>query len=319
MPAPDISPGAKIVRTTIRTGAVLAAVAIVGGISTLNYRFASKLSSDPVDQVIYGAMAVAIVIIGTIIWLMVEAAWKKSRKTAYALSAAGLVFAGWALTMSAGHIGSNRIMANKGSHYAEDRSVALKKDEANLQTQLVSLGTYRDAGRLEADLKIMRDSFSWVQTDGCKTQKTSGHKKFCKGYADREGELSTAKKAQAINNELRIVQTKIESIGAGTIGDGQSRVLGGLINASLANNEQAEEAVSRWLALAQAIVSLFAELTVVRIIIMLFGWRPEELVGRSALTEAIEQALATNTQIIDRTITRYRDPVTGVLRTGAAA
>lgn len=288
----------KIVRAIICTAGVFAALAIVGGMSILNYRFAARLTEDNIDQVVYGLMAVALVFVGTIVWLMIEAAWTTNRKkTAVGLGIAGVVFAGWALTMSAGHIGSSRIMAGKGSHYADDRATALKKSETALQAELVALGNYRDAGRIKSDLKIMRDSFSWVVTDGCKVQKNNKHRQFCKTYNDRQGELSTAEKAERISSDLRVVQAKIEGIGAGRVGDGQARVLGGLILASTADVDNgAEEAVSRWLSLAQAVVSLFAELTIVRILIMLFGWRPEDLVGGISATikSAVDHTVINN-------------------------
>lgn len=290
----------KIVRGIICSAGVFAAVAIIGGMSTLNYRFAAKLTHDPIDRVVYGLMAVAVVFVGTIIWLMVEAAWNKSRKTAVALGVAGIVFAGWALTMSAGHIGSNRLTANSSAHFDTDRVKALATNEKALQAELVSLGGYRDVGRIEADLKIMRDSFSWVQTDACKTQKSASQKKFCKAYADRSGELSTAKQAHKINADLKQVQAKIETLGSHKVGDGQGAVLSGLFQrASFGGAEQADaqDAISRWLSLAQAIVSLFAELTIVRILIMLFGWRPEDLVGHSKVSDVIADALRTNTVV----------------------
>jgi hypothetical protein len=224
-------------------------------------------------------MAVAIVVVGTIIWLMIEAAWaKRARATAAFLAFAGVVFASWALTMSAGHIGSNRLTANSGAHFDAGRSTALIANEKALQAELIALGGYRDAGRIEADLKIMRDSFTWVQTDGCKTQKNNNQRKFCKSYADRSGELSTAKQAHKINADLKTVQAKIETLGSHKVGDGQAKVLAGIILASN-TTEGAEDQASRYLSLAQAVVSLFAELTIVRILIMLFGWRPEDLVG----------------------------------------
>lgn len=291
----------KIVRGIICLAGVFAAIAIIGGMSTLNYRFAAKLSDDPIDRVVYGLMAVAVVFVGTIIWLMVEAAWTRNRKTAIALGLAGVVFAGWALTMSAGHIGSNRLTANAGAHFDTDRVKALSTNEKALQAQLVSLGGYRDAGRIEADLKIMRDSFAWVQTDACKTQKNNAHRKFCKAYAERSGELSTAKQAHKINTDLKDVQARIETLGSNKVGDGQGAVLSGLFQrasfTSGTDQADAQDAISRWLSLAQAIVSLFAELTIVRILIMLFGWRPEDLVGQSKVADVIAQALATNTVV----------------------
>jgi hypothetical protein len=270
----------RIVRAIICSAGVFAAVAIVGGMSILNYRFASKLTDDPLDQIVYGLMAVAIVVVGTIIWLMIEAAWaKRARATAAFLAFAGVVFASWALTMSAGHIGSNRLTANSTAHFDGGRVAALQNDEKRIQAELVSLGGYRDAGRIEADLKIMRDSFAWVQTDGCKAQKSASQRKFCKAYADRQGELSTAKRAGQLATEVKTVQAQIASLGAHKVGDGQAKVLSGIILASNTSNDAAEDQVSRYLSLAQAVVSLFAELTIVRILIMLFGWKPEDLVG----------------------------------------
>lgn len=301
----------KIVRGIICSAGVFAAVAIIGGMSTLNYRFAAKLSDDPIDRVVYGLMAVAVVFVGTIIWLMVEAAWNKSRKTAIALGVAGFVFAGWALTMSAGHIGSNRLTANSSAHFDTDRVKALATNEKALQAELVSLGGYRDAGRIKADLQIMRDSFAWVQTDACKTQKSASQKKFCKAYADRNGELSSAEKAGKIHTELQSVQAKIETLGAHKVGDGQGAVLSGLFQRasfSAGAEEQAstQDAISRWLSLAQAIVSLFAELTIVRILIMLFGWRPEDLVGQNKVAEVVAEALRTNTVVNNYMATAVR-------------
>lgn len=287
----------RIVRNIICAAGVFAATAIVGGMSILNYRFASKLTDDTVDQVVYGLMAVAIVVVGTIVWLLIEAAWaKRNRKTAAFLSLAGIVFAGWALTMSAGHIGSNRLMSNSTAHFDGARVVALQNDEKRIQAELVSLGGYRDAGRIEADLRIMRDSFAWVQTDSCKTQKSASHRKFCKTYADRQGELSTAKRAGQLSSEVKTVQAQIASLGAHKVGDGQAKVLSGIILASN-TTEAAEDQVSRYLSLAQAIVSLFAELTIVRILIMLFGWKPEDLVGGiSSTIKAATEAAPVNVQ-----------------------
>jgi len=311
----------KIVRGIIVSAGCFAAMAIVGGMSILNYRFASKLSDDSIDKVVYGLMAVAVVVVGTIIWLMIEAAWShKRRATAAFLGIAGVVFAGWALTMSAGHIGSNRITAGNTAHYGANRSAAFQNNEKALQAELVALGSYRDSGRIKSEIQIMQDSFTWVQTDKCKIQNSSKQKRFCKAYAQAQGELSTATKADELKGRLQVVQDQIAAFGAEKVGDGQAKVLNGLLHwASTSNADDAtsEEAVSQVLSLAQAVVSLFAELTIVRIMILLFGWKPEDLVGgfSGAMRQVVSPMGLTETQpgsvvvVDDSRFTKWREGV----------
>ena len=281
----------KAIRFIIRGAAVYAAVAIVGGMAILNFRFASKLSNDAVDSWTYGAMAVALVLLSTLVLLMIEAAWaRKNRKSAVALASVGVFFAGWALLMSAGHITSNRVTVSNTADHSSHKLASLMDDEKRIRAELVKLSDAMVPGVAIQNVNFLTTGPGarvFKAAENCSDPTSKSQRDYCGKYIQAKAEVDKAQRADALKTELIQVETKISLLGPRKVGDGQAAALQGAFGGDT-------ETFSKLLSFMQAVVGLLAEVSVMRIMIALFGWRPEELVGgySPVLDKIADQAVA---------------------------
>jgi hypothetical protein len=251
---------------------------------------------------------------------MVEAAWhRRNRSAAALLGAAGLVFACWGLTMSAGHIGTNRLQA--GTHAAFDGSQmkSLRSDESRLRSDLAKLEA---ALTVPHGTAIANANFfttgpgkkTFDKTKACQDATSKSERSFCGRYNSAMADLKNAEAVENSRGELAQVEAKLAAIGPGKVGDGQAVVLASFFTSSADAVEI--DGVSKRLSLAQAIVSLVAEITVMRILVMLYGWRPEDLVqGRiDVLDRALDTAVATVTPRVEAAAQMVAGPINTVER-----
>jgi hypothetical protein len=261
---------------------------VILGAAWLAFKFGAKFAPTSLDAIVYGLIAVALVICVSLLLVFTEGAWTAGKKSMAALcGACAVAILSLTLTMSVGTLGANRTnVVNEFTHKAKLTKNA-EHNRERIEVELAALASTQPIDRAMAAVQIIEGSPAFKDTKGCTDQRTGADRRVCARWSKAKGELGTATRRETLERELRTAEKTMETNGPEVVADGQTFVLASLTGADASTVRNA--VVAQW----GAALAL-AEFILMRVLFFLHGVCPSALfrIGQSAPRQptATEQA-----------------------------
>lgn len=263
---------------------------VILGAAWLAFKFGAKFAPSTADAIVYGLIAVALVICVSLLLVFTEGAWTAGKKSMAALcGACAVAILSLTLTMSVGTLGANRTnVVNEFTHKAKLTRNA-EHNRERIEAELAALPATQPIDRAMAAVQIIEGSPAFKDTKGCTDQRNANDRRVCARWAKAKSELGTATRRETLERELRNADKTIETAGPEVVADGQTFVLASLtgVDASTVRNA----VVAQW----GAALAL-AEFILMRVLFFLHGVCPSALfrIGQNAPQRREDDVAATH-------------------------
>lgn len=263
---------------------------VILGAAWLAFKFGAKFAPSTADAIVYGLIAVALVICVSLLLVFTEGAWTAGKKSMAALcGACAVAILSLTLTMSVGTLGANRTnVVNEHTHKAKLTRNA-EHNRERLEAELAALPAGQPVDRAAAAVALVEGSPMFKTTKGCSDQSVPGGVRFCRNWAKAKADLGVASRRETLERELRNADKTIETAGPEVVADGQTFVLASLtgVDASTVRNA----VVAQW----GAALAL-AEFILMRVLFFLHGVCPSALfrIGQNGTQRREDEVAATH-------------------------
>lgn len=204
----------------MRSVGFLVTIGLIGVSVMMNFRFGQSLGRTEWDGLVYGAASACADGFKVILPFAIAMAWRSSRLLAATVgSALWLVFTAYSMTSSLGHSAANRSEVAGSKRHDIATYQDLRRALEVKQREREQLPTFRPVATVEAELAATEQNRKWDWSKQCSDATSRELRTFCEGHARLRGELATAKRATALDEEAGALRGKLE--GAGGQGAGQ--------------------------------------------------------------------------------------------------
>jgi hypothetical protein len=216
----------------------------------MNWRFGYSLGKSGFESELYGAASAAADCFKALLPFFIFAALR-SKTWSQALGGAMLftVCFSYSLSSSLGFAALNRADTTGSRVLLAETHEDLRAELDRTRNALKGLPEHRPAGSVTGEIEALKQSPSWVSSEGCTNATIAKSMEYCGKYFKLKAELAAAQQAEKLDaqaDQLRAKLGKLDAVAVSQTSDPQSQVLAKLSGAS---TEQVQTALTVLIAL----------------------------------------------------------------------
>lgn len=202
------------VKPIYRISGFLFAGALLAISATMNWRFGHSLSTDVLEQQLFGLASLAVDGLKAVLPLFIIFLWRAGHRfmTLVAFVLWALCFS-WSMASAIGFSAKSREEATAGRSKQIETRQSLVERERELKAQLAALPTHRSAAVVRTELQTVDVPVAvWRRTNGCTDFTREDSRRICASALALKRELAAAETAERLAGEALAVR---ERLGAG--------------------------------------------------------------------------------------------------------